>query len=65
VTLPISVGLSGADDPDHLLYAVGQSLVLLTRNHDDYRVLHLLVHARGGDIRGFLWFAVTMTLRAT
>jgi hypothetical protein len=48
VVTPASVGLSGADDAEHLLHAVRQSLVLLTRNHDDYRVLHLLVLATGG-----------------
>ncbi len=54
VIVPATVGLSGADDPEHLLYAVQQSLVLLTRNHDDYRVLHLLVHATGGRHPGIL-----------
>jgi predicted nuclease of predicted toxin-antitoxin system len=53
-TVPISVGLSGVDDPEHLLHAVQQSHVLLTRNHDDYRVLHLLVHATGGRHPGIL-----------
>jgi hypothetical protein len=48
VIVPADVGLSGADDAEHLLHTVQQSLVLLTRNHDDYRVLHLLVHATGG-----------------
>jgi acetyl esterase/lipase len=54
VIVPISVGLSGADDPEHLLHAAQQSLVLLTRNHDDYRVLHLLVQATGGRHPGIL-----------
>jgi predicted nuclease of predicted toxin-antitoxin system len=54
VTVPTSVGLSGADDPDHLLHAVQQSLVLVTRNHDDFRILHLLVQATGGRHPGIL-----------
>jgi Domain of unknown function (DUF5615) len=52
--IPTSVGLSGADDADHLLQSVQQSLVLLTRNHDDYRVLHLLVQATGGRHPGII-----------
>jgi predicted nuclease of predicted toxin-antitoxin system len=54
VIVPTSVGLSGAADPDHFLHAVQNSLVLLTRNHDDFRVLHLLVQAAGGRHPGFL-----------
>ena len=54
VIVPASVGLGGASDPEHLLHSVSQSLVLLTRNHDDYRVLHLLVHATSGRHPGIL-----------
>ena len=54
VTVPAGVGLSGADDPEHLLHAVHQTLVLLTRNHDDFRVLHLLVQATSGRHPGIL-----------
>jgi len=48
VSIPADVGLSGAADPEHFLHAVDQSRVLLTRNHRDYRVLHLLVQAVQG-----------------
>src|SRR5262249_53499792 len=54
VVVPLSVGLSGADDPEHLLHAVQQSLVLLTHNHDDFRILHLLVQATRGTHPGIL-----------
>jgi predicted nuclease of predicted toxin-antitoxin system len=54
VIVPASVGLSGADDAEHLLHAVQQSLVLLTGNHEDFRVLHLLVHASQGRHPGIL-----------
>lgn len=54
VIVPASVALSGADDPEQLIYTVQQSLVLLTRNHDDFRLLHLLVQATGGRHPGIL-----------
>jgi predicted nuclease of predicted toxin-antitoxin system len=54
VIVPATVGLSGADDAEHLLYAVQQILVLLTGNHDDFRVLHLLVQATTGRHPGIL-----------
>jgi hypothetical protein len=54
VTVPNDVGRSGADDAEHFLHAVGQSLLLLTRNHDDFRVLHLLVQATWGRHPGIL-----------
>jgi hypothetical protein len=54
VTVPNDVGLSGADDPEHLLHSAQKRLVLLTRNHDDFRVLHLLVQSTGGRHPGIL-----------
>jgi hypothetical protein len=54
VVVPTSVGLSGADDPDHFLHAIRNSLVLLTRNHDDFHVLHLLIQATSGRHPGML-----------
>jgi predicted nuclease of predicted toxin-antitoxin system len=54
VVVPASVGLSGADDAEHLLHAVQQDLVLLIGNHDDFRVLHLLVQATQGRHPGML-----------
>jgi hypothetical protein len=48
VVIPASVSQSGVDDAEHFLHTIRHSRVLLTRNHDDYRVLHLLVIAAGG-----------------
>jgi hypothetical protein len=53
-TLPADVAMGGADDAEHFLHTVQQTLVLLTRNHKDYRVLHLLVQATGGRHPGLL-----------
>src|SRR5262249_30501722 len=54
VVIPADAGLTGASDPRHLTYAVQQQLVLLTRNHDDFEDLHLLVQATGGQHPGLL-----------
>lgn len=48
VIVPNDAGRSGAWDPLHLLYAVQNQLVLLSRNHDDFRDLHLLVQETNG-----------------
>ncbi len=48
VTQPAHVGMSGVSDPRHLLYAVRGDLVLLTKNHDDFEDLHILVQGTGG-----------------
>jgi hypothetical protein len=54
VVIPLSVGMSGDSDPRHLLYAVQQHLVLVTRNHDDFKDLHLLIQGTGGQHTGIL-----------
>src|SRR5947199_4677079 len=54
VTIPADAGLAGAPDPRHLMYAVQHDLVLLTKNHDDFEDLHLLVQATGGKHPGIL-----------
>ena len=54
VILPADVALSGAADPRHLLHAVENDLVLLTRNHDDFQDLHRLVQATRGIHTGIL-----------
>jgi predicted nuclease of predicted toxin-antitoxin system len=54
VVIPADAGLAGASDPRHLMYAVQHNLVLLTRNHDDFEDLHLLVRATGGRHPGIL-----------
>jgi predicted nuclease of predicted toxin-antitoxin system len=54
VTIPGDAGLAGVSDPRHMKHAVENNLVLLTRNHDDFEDLHLLVHAAGGKHPGLL-----------
>ena len=54
VGLPFDVGLVGVSDPRHLMHTVLHNLVLLTKNHDDFEDLHLLVHATGGKHPGLL-----------
>ena len=52
--LPNDVGLSGVWDPVHLLHAVHHQLVLVSKNHDDFRDLHLLVKAANGLHTGII-----------
>ena len=54
VTIPADVGISGASDPRHLMFTVQQSLVLLTKNHDDFEDLHMLLQAANGNHPGVL-----------
>ena len=54
VVQPSSVGTSGVSDARHLLYAVQNSLVLLTKNHDDFEDLHALVQGAQGQHQGIL-----------
>jgi len=54
VVLPSNAGTSGASDPRHLLCAVQQNLVLITKNHDDYEDLHFLVQGTHGLHSGIL-----------
>src|SRR5262249_1723523 len=54
VTIPADVGLTGASDPRHMRHAVEQQFVLLTRNHDDFEELHLLLRSARGTHAGIL-----------
>ena len=54
IVVPTDVSLSGAADPRHLLRAVENGLVLLTRNHDDFQDLHRLIQATHGLHTGIL-----------
>jgi hypothetical protein len=47
--VPADVNLSGAWDPSHLLHAVQHGLVLVSKNHDDFKELHLLIQATNGQ----------------
>ena len=54
VVVPADAALAGASDQRHLLHAVRHGLVLLTRNHDDFEDLHLLIQACQGRHAGIL-----------
>jgi hypothetical protein len=54
VAIPSDANLGGVSDPRHLMHAVRQNYVLLTKNHDDFEDLHLLVQATGGKHPGIL-----------
>ncbi len=43
VTIPADAGTVGVSDARHLTYTAHHGLVLVTRNHDDFLDLHLLV----------------------
>src|SRR5688572_27313078 len=48
VQMPTDIGLAGAPDPLHLTRALADNRVCLTRNHDDFWLLHnLLQQAKG------------------
>jgi hypothetical protein len=54
IVVPSDALLGGASDSRHLLFAVSSGLVMVTRNHDDFEDLHLLVQATQGRHRGIL-----------
>jgi predicted nuclease of predicted toxin-antitoxin system len=52
VVVPGQAGLSNAPDPEHFLFAIKQRRVLLTKNYDDFKTLHLIVEEAGGQYPG-------------
>jgi predicted nuclease of predicted toxin-antitoxin system len=48
------VGMRGKSDAEHLLFALQQSHVLLTRNHEHFEHLHNLVLGSGGHHSGIM-----------
>ncbi len=48
------VGMAGKSDAENLLYALQQSQVLLTRNHEHFEHLHNLVIGSGGHHSGIM-----------
>jgi predicted nuclease of predicted toxin-antitoxin system len=54
VRLPAEIGVAGAKDPTHLTRAVQEDRVCLTRNYNDFELLHDLVMAVGGHHPGIL-----------
>ena len=54
VVVPADVGTAGVSDPHHLLYAVKHALLVLTKDHNDFEDLHLVVQATRGQHPGIL-----------
>ena len=52
VSNPAECGTLGASDARHFEYATRNSLVLLTRNYDDFAELHDVVQAANGTHHG-------------
>ena len=53
-TTPMQAGLAGVADARHLIYACRNDLALISRNHDDFLDLHLVVESAGGRHPGIL-----------
>jgi predicted nuclease of predicted toxin-antitoxin system len=54
VETPRSAGLSGHDDHEHLEYAAQHGLALITKNPDDFEILHHDWQAQGRTHSGIL-----------
>jgi predicted nuclease of predicted toxin-antitoxin system len=54
VTVPSDVGAAGVSDARHLLYALTNALLVLTKDHNDFEDLHLVVQASHGQHPGIL-----------
>jgi hypothetical protein len=65
VVLPVSVGLAGAMDSQHFLFAIEQPKTLLTRDHEDFFVLLVWLALPEGNIPASLRFERIMTIGAT
>jgi hypothetical protein len=54
VLTPIEAGLAGSDDAVHLRRAMSEDRAFLSRNHDHFRDLHLLILQARGHHPGIL-----------
>jgi predicted nuclease of predicted toxin-antitoxin system len=54
VVLPSDVGMDGKPDPAHLKYAIHNARACLTKNYDDFLLLHELVLESRGSHPGIL-----------
>lgn len=52
--LPSDIGMTGSADPAHLTRAIRDDRVCLTKNYDDYWLLHLLLLEGKGNHPGIL-----------
>ena len=48
VQIPSDAGLSVSSDPAHLTHALREGRVTMTRNHEDFEELHLLIRQAQG-----------------
>jgi hypothetical protein len=51
---PADVGLDGSLDPVHLMHAIREARILLSRNYRDFELLHLLILQAQGHHPGIL-----------
>jgi predicted nuclease of predicted toxin-antitoxin system len=65
IVIPPEVHLSGAADTRHFIHAMQQSLILVTRNHDDFLDLHEVVQAAHGIHPGILIIRLDNVPRVT
>lgn len=54
IRTPANAGIAGQEDATHLMDAIRTNRALLTRNHDDFDLLHDLVLLAGGHHPGIL-----------
>jgi predicted nuclease of predicted toxin-antitoxin system len=54
VVRPADANLTGAPDPRHLDYAIRESRLLMTRDHEDFQDLHELILMASGIHPGIL-----------
>lgn len=52
VQLPAEIGMTGAPDPVHLTHAIADGRICLTKNHDDFWILHNLIKQAQGHHPG-------------
>jgi len=52
--LPSDAAMSGKPDPVHLTHAIGEDRVCLTKNYEDYLLLHNLIRRAQGHHSGII-----------
>jgi predicted nuclease of predicted toxin-antitoxin system len=52
VQMPSEVGMAGAPDPVHMTHAIRDGRVCVTKNHDDFWILHHLIKQAQGHHPG-------------
>jgi hypothetical protein len=52
VQIPSDITMAGAPDPVHLTHAIADGRVCLTKNHDDFWILHNLIKQAQGHHPG-------------